>query len=264
MGAARRLLALFAVSGFAGVIYESIWSQYLKLFLGHAAYAQTIVLVIFMGGMAVGAWLASSDRMRRGNLLLAYVLVEAVIGLAGLLFHPLYVTVTAQAYDLLLPNLHSPLLVTVVKNGLAAALILPQSVLLGMTFPLLTAGTVRVSRLASGRIIATLYFVNSLGAAIGVLVSAFVLIPWLGLPGTIKTAALLNFAVAAGVFWVARDAATRDMRVTTVPSSVANNATPARLLLAAALVTGAASFVYEIVWVRMLNMALGSTRIPLS
>ena len=37
-------LVIFAASGFAGLIYESIWAQYLKLFLGHAAYAQTMVL----------------------------------------------------------------------------------------------------------------------------------------------------------------------------------------------------------------------------
>ena len=47
--------ALFAVSGFAGLIYESIWTHYLKLFLGHAAYAQTLVLALFMGGMAIGS-----------------------------------------------------------------------------------------------------------------------------------------------------------------------------------------------------------------
>ena len=46
------LFLLFTISGFAGLIYESIWSHYLKLFLGHAAYAQTLVLAIFMGGMA--------------------------------------------------------------------------------------------------------------------------------------------------------------------------------------------------------------------
>ena len=46
---------LFIASGFAGLIYESIWTHYLKLFLGHAAYAQSLVLVVFMGGMAAGA-----------------------------------------------------------------------------------------------------------------------------------------------------------------------------------------------------------------
>jgi hypothetical protein len=49
---------LFFLSGVAGLIYESIWSHYLKLFLGHAAYSQTLVLVIYMGGMAAGAWIA--------------------------------------------------------------------------------------------------------------------------------------------------------------------------------------------------------------
>ena len=38
------LFSLFAVSGFCGLIYESIWASYLKLFVGHAAYAQTVVL----------------------------------------------------------------------------------------------------------------------------------------------------------------------------------------------------------------------------
>jgi spermidine synthase len=51
----RFLLTVFFISGFTGLIYESIWSQYLKLFLGHAAYAQTVVLAIFMGGMAFGS-----------------------------------------------------------------------------------------------------------------------------------------------------------------------------------------------------------------
>ena len=60
--------ALFTLSGFAGLIYESIWSHYLKLFLGHAAYAQTLVLAIFMGGMALGSWLCSRYSMRWRNL----------------------------------------------------------------------------------------------------------------------------------------------------------------------------------------------------
>ena len=51
---------LFAVSGFAGLIYESIWTHYLKLYLGHAAYAQSLVLAVFMGGMAVGATMRAS------------------------------------------------------------------------------------------------------------------------------------------------------------------------------------------------------------
>ena len=49
------LCAVFVLSGAAGLIYESIWARYLGLFVGHSAYAQVLVLVIFLGGMSVGA-----------------------------------------------------------------------------------------------------------------------------------------------------------------------------------------------------------------
>jgi len=74
-GARRRfLLVIFVVSGFTGLIYESIWSHYLKLFLGHAAYAQTVVLAIFMGGMALGSWLVARYSARLRQLLWVYLL----------------------------------------------------------------------------------------------------------------------------------------------------------------------------------------------
>ena len=49
------LYAVFILSGAAGLIYESIWTRYLGLFVGHSAYAQVIVLVMFLGGMSIGA-----------------------------------------------------------------------------------------------------------------------------------------------------------------------------------------------------------------
>jgi len=88
------LFALFTASGFAGLIYESIWTHYLKLFLGHAAYAQTLVLAIFMGGMALGSWLSSRWSPRWRNLLAAYAVTEAAIGLLGLVFHEAFTAAT--------------------------------------------------------------------------------------------------------------------------------------------------------------------------
>src|SRR5580693_260390 len=95
-GIARRrfLLGIFLVSGFTGLIYESIWSHYLKLFLGHAAYAQSLVLAIFMGGMAVGSWAVARRSLRIKRLLLAYALVEGLIGVLGLVFHPVFIAAT--------------------------------------------------------------------------------------------------------------------------------------------------------------------------
>lgn len=260
-GPTRTMLALFALSGFAGIIYESIWSHYLKLFLGHAAYAQTLVLVMFMGGMALGAWLASRVDVRAYDLLKIYIAVEILIGFAGLIFHDVYLGVTWFAYASLFPGLDNPAAVGVAKTLLGATLILPQSILLGMTFPLMTVGLLQRAPAASGRTIASLYFVNSLGAAVGILVSGFALLAWVGLPGTIRIAAMLNLVVALGLGWV--------MFARRIPLRLSASAPSARTragrsgfastMLIIAFATGAASFIYEIVWIRLLSMVLGAS-----
>ena len=58
------LTLVFVLSGAAGLIYESIWSRYLGLLVGHSAYAQVIVLVIFLGGMSAGATIAARRSSR--------------------------------------------------------------------------------------------------------------------------------------------------------------------------------------------------------
>ena len=197
--------ALFTVSGFAGLIYESIWSHYLKLFLGHAAYAQTLVLAIFMGGMALGSWLVSRYTGRIRNLLVGYAAAEFGIGVLAITFHGLFNSVTGWALDSVLPALGGTGMVDVVKWAIASALILPASLLLGTTFPLMSAGVIRLYPDSGGRALAMLYFTNSLGAAIGVLASGFLLIAEVGLPGTILTAGILNITLAL-VVWAWRSA----------------------------------------------------------
>jgi spermidine synthase len=98
-------LFIFSLSGVAGLIYQSVWAQYLGLFLGHAAYAQSLVLAIFMGGMAVGAWWASVRAIHWRNLLLAYAWTELLIGITAALFHPTYLAVTNLAYEHIFPAL---------------------------------------------------------------------------------------------------------------------------------------------------------------
>ncbi len=250
---------LFTASGFSGLIYQSIWSHYLKLFLGHAAYAQSLVLATFMGGMAAGSWISSRWSRRWPNLLLVYALAEGAIGLAAVVFHQVFVATTGFAYDSIMPALASPAAATTVKWSISALLILPQSILLGMTFPLVAGGMIRLHPKDSGATISMLYFTNSLGAAAGVLASGFVLIELVGLPGTILTAGLFNIALALAV-WVL-------VKLGAAPATPAAEPAAARpgaargytLLLAVSLLTGVASFIYEIGWIRMLSMVFGSS-----
>ncbi|MGH8650151.1 MAG: hypothetical protein ACREUP_12755, partial [Burkholderiales bacterium] len=253
------LFALFTLSGFTGLIYESIWSHYLKLFLGAASFAQSFVLAAFMGGMALGAWIASRATKRIVNLLAVYGWIEAAIGLAALVFHEAFVWLTQASLDSVIPALGSPLTVEIYKYTLCGVLIVPQTVLLGMTFPLMSGAVIRRSPQASGHHLAMLYFTNSIGAAAGALAAAFLLLGWIGMPGTMRMAGLLNLALAAAVLTVARAGEPQPPAAVPAAGAVPASGYLVRLFLAAAVVTGAASFIYELAWIRMLSLVLGSS-----
>ena len=76
----------FFLSGVAGLIYESIWSRYLGLFVGPPASAQVIVLIMFLGGLSVGAILVGERSEKTLRPLFWYAGAEALVGLFGLFF----------------------------------------------------------------------------------------------------------------------------------------------------------------------------------
>jgi predicted membrane-bound spermidine synthase len=140
--------------------------------------------------------------------------------------------------------------------------------LLGATFPLMTQGALRAApeREGAGRTVALLYFANSLGAAGGVLLAGFVLIAAAGLPGTLLVAAMANILVAGAVFLAGRRAAGStalepaqiSMPLDTPAPESASAPSLHLVLLAVSFGTAVSSFVYEIGWIRMLSLVLGS------
>lgn len=258
--AGSALLWIFILSGFAGLIYQSIWTQYLGLFLGHSSYAQSLVLMLFMGGMAIGAWLVSRRSAALRRPLLVYALIEIVVGVLGLSFDGIFHLTTGWAYDQLMPHLTSAQL-QIARWMIATALVLPQCILLGATFPLMSAGYMRLREHAAGRVLAGLYFSNSLGAALGALLSTYLMLPAVGLPGTVFTAGLLNLLVAVLVYPISKreqiEVASEDAE--TSAAAIPSGRSRYIFVLMVAALTGASSFVYEITWIRMLSLALGTT-----
>src|SRR5215210_6438889 len=99
------LCAVFVCSGAAGLVYESIWTRYLGLFVGHGAYAQVLVLVIFLGGMSAGALVIGRRAELVRDPLRWYALIELAVGVIGFFFHDLFVWTTHLAYDSIFPAL---------------------------------------------------------------------------------------------------------------------------------------------------------------
>lgn len=270
----------FTLSGVAGLTYEVVWSRYLAIFLGHGAYAQVLVLAVYLGGMAVGALAVSESSGRLRRPLLAYAGAEAALCVLALVFHGAFLLTTRFAYDSIFPALGSASLSGAVRWGLAGLLVLPSAVVLGTTFPLMAAGLVRRDPGRPGRGVANAYLANTLGGAAGVLLAGFRLIPGVGLPGTVLCAGALN-AVAALLVLVAERGAPvgADARgpdgaapPAEAPSAEAPSAgapsgsgrlQPAirglwPLMLTVSFGTALASFAYEIGWIRLLSMAVGS------
>ncbi|UCF41925.1 MAG: fused MFS/spermidine synthase [Gemmatimonadota bacterium] len=262
------LYLVFILSGAAGLVYESIWARYLGLFVGHAAYAQILTIGIFLGGMALGAMLVGSRTERLADPLRWYALIELAVGAVGLFFHEIYGGVTGFAYDTLFPVVGNGVLLTLTKWVIAGSLILPQSILLGTTFPLMGAGVLRRYAANPGRTLAVLYFANSLGAAVGVVIAGFYLLQAVGLPGTLLVAAMLNLVAALGSGFVAqrtplRGAVREPAPAQAMPVAVTDAAALRQqqlvlLLLGVSFGTAVASFIYEIAWLRMLALVLGS------
>lgn len=254
---------IFTVSGFTGLLYESLWAHYLKLLLGHASYAQILTLVIFMGGLGAGSFLGGRYVRLFGQPFLLYILVEILIGLGGLSYHPLYRGVSGWIFSqaAVLP---SPLFLGL-KLLLAVMITLPWAILLGVTFPVLAAGVMELSGDQGRRSLPGLYCFNSLGGALGILTCSFLLIPRLGTPGALSLAGSLNMILGLVFYFLLRN--TEEQESVPVNSlTVAEIQIPALLsrrlslfLTAVAFFTGFSSFLYEIVWIRLLSLMIGSS-----
>ena len=256
------VLFLFFISGLCGLIYESVWAHYVKLMLGHAAYAQTLVLVVFIGGLAFGSWLCARIAERIRNPLLGYAIIEGTIGIFALAFHVLFVAAMDWSFESLLPQACEQASTFCAPQwGLAALLLAPQSILLGMTFPLVSSAVLRMDSSNPGHDISALYFLNSLGAVMGVLSSGFLLIPAIGLPGTLMAAGLANVVIAVVAYFASKGMPGR-LEVATMPAPRDAKGEERPLLvplLAVAFFTGLSSFIYEVGWIRMLSLVLGAS-----
>ena len=164
-----------------------------------------------------------------------------------------------------LPALAGAWRLTAAKWGVASALILPQSVLLGMTFPLMSAGVLRLVPDRPGR---TLACSTSPTASARRWACWWRVLPGRGRRAAgypLAAAAALNLAVAAAIDGRDRGAGARRGRprqapaVPRAPSRARTRADlPCACCCSQSFATAVASFIYEIAWIRMLALVLGS------
>ncbi len=257
------IFLLFFLSGTAGLIYEVVWAKYLALFLGNTAQAHTIVLATFMGGLALGYFLFGRIADRAENGLSLYGWMEIVIGFFGVLFVPL-IGLLGSGYISLVSHFGlDSILAAVFKFLLVILLLLLPTTLMGGTLPVLSRYVVRsIGQVKRG--VGWLYFLNSLGAAGGSLLAGFVLVPRFGLSLSITAAAILNLSI--GLTALAIRSGQKSERERTTPETIPDESpvglyTPwqVRIVIIGIALSGGAALIYEIAWIRLLTLVLGSS-----
>lgn len=249
----KRLIPfLFFVSGATALIGEVVWMRMLGLVLGNTIWAASAAVTVWMAGMALGAAIGARIAPRIRRQILVYGLAEGAIGI-------FYAMSPAVLGGLLLAGSHlgddmgASLTFGIVQRfGLATLVLLPPTVLMGMTLPLL------VERLQGDRLAertGLLYGLNTIGAAGGVFLAAYWALPVLGESGALATAAVLCLLVMVLSVIAERSIMTTpEVRKTEV---LDRTGTTGIYLLLVALM-GAGALAAELVWVRILVLHLGS------
>ena len=190
----RHIAAMFAISGFAALVYQVLFSKSLALTFGSQATATYSVLSVYMGGMALGAWLGGRIAQGRSDPLKLYAWCELGIG-AYCLATPLVFGAIQWLYVAAAQGQPPDAAVlTALRVVLGVAALAVPTVLMGMTLPILARFFERRADSLGGSV-ALLYGMNTLGAAFGALLAGYLVIPALGVWKTTLAAALMNFLV---------------------------------------------------------------------
>ena len=253
----RALCLVFSASGAAALLFETLWFRQAGLVLGNTVWATALVTASFMVGLAIGNTFAARYGRRVRRPLLAFALMELVVGASGVAL-VLGFPVLATRLAPLLGSFASPATLNVVRVAVAFTLLVVPSSAMGATLPLL-ARTLSAWDENFGHVLGRLYGWNTLGAVAGAVAGELFLIGALGVRGTALVAAGLDLVAASAAFTLSRSLAP-------IPSaaSIAER-TPLRAgarglrIAAAAFLAGGLLLALEVVWFRFLLLFVAST-----
>jgi spermidine synthase len=189
------VLSLFFFSGATALVYQVLWSKYLSLMLGSTVQAQTVVLAIFMGGLAVGNRLFGQRAERFREPLSIYGYLEIAIGLFAFFFYSIYraadglfVVAGSAVYE-------NTFLLLALKLAISFFLLILPTVLMGGTLPLMASWIQKQPGIDWGAKVGMFYAINSLGAVFGAGLAGFYLVQTFGMVASLQLVALANLVI---------------------------------------------------------------------
>jgi spermidine synthase len=261
------ILVLLFGSGLCALIFQVLWLRQLSLVFGVTIHAASTVLAAFMTGLAVGSLLAGRIAARLRRPLVAFGVVEILIGLSALTT-PFGLEVADTLYGALyrvIPD--APVALTLARLAGSFVVLLAPTLLMGLTLPLLSASTL-VRQSGFGSRLSALYAANTAGAVTGAIAAGYFLIGSVGMQRTFLLAASINLIVGVLAMLLQRSVVeTQQAGVAAEPTPDASSPSRdgrqpgalRRAMLLVVAVSGLASLALEIVWFRMLLQFLTAT-----
>ncbi|MGQ0550661.1 MAG: fused MFS/spermidine synthase [Armatimonadota bacterium] len=265
------LLALALASGASALVYQVVWMRRLVLVFGSTTLATSTVLVAFLGGLAIGAWLWGQVADRHpGRGLWIFGLVEAATGAYGLA-SVWILSVVERAYVIEYPAVENlPRVYVGLQFVLGAIAVLPAAVLMGGTVPLLARGASAAGQIAGG--VGRLYGWNTIGAAVGAGLATYGLLPVVGLRGAVMLAAVGNLAVAGAALLIDARRRRAEQMSSQIAAPVdgpgssrdqdvldAHDRVRWLVILQGMGLSGLAVIGYEVAWARLMALVVGSS-----
>src|ERR1035437_6988115 len=170
-----------ALSGACALGAEVVWTRLMGMMLGSTVYVFSIILAVFLIGLAMGSgggsWLRGGGRRAPGGrLALGWCQVLLTLGIAW----TAYMIADSLPYWPINPLLAiSPWHTFQLDMVRCLWAILPPAILWGASFPL-ALGAVASPGEDPGRLVGGIYAANTLGAIVGALSISLALIPWIG------------------------------------------------------------------------------------
>jgi spermidine synthase len=257
----RILFLLFLISGFCSLVYQMVWTRLAFASFGIITPVLSVVLSVFMLGLAAGSWaggrgVARLTRVTGLSPIFFYATAELIIGCGGVLVPKLF----KIGEHLLLSSGQSDSFRYLFLSALVlSASILPWCVFMGATFPFMMA-YVREQETESAESFSYLYFANVLGAMSGSILTVLILVEVLGFFHTLIFAAAGNAVIAA--ISVALGLQPLHRQATIVTAEIAPPLTVQRanspLVPWILFSTGFGAMAMEVVWTRMMTPVLGT------
>jgi spermidine synthase len=198
----RYVVIGYALSGFVALGYEVVWARILAIHTLHAVYSFSLMLTVFLTGLAVGGALSTWWLRRHRATLIAFGALQMSIGLLAVV--ALFVFAKLPAF--VLEEIFGEYTVAqeiLYEILLAFVTMFPPTLLIGTIFPIVSSLYTREQAEEVGQRIGTVNALNTLGSILGSLVPGFLLVPLLGLRNTSLALSAVNLALGAGAMWLA-------------------------------------------------------------